>query len=422
MVMTALGYISLIFLTVLVSYLIVPEILLHHLGVGSWKRQYSPGVCITFDDGPDPLYTPKLLEILRKEKIPACFFLVGEQVEKYPELAKMIAEEGHIIGSHGYYHQHAWLMSPQKTWVLWDKSIDIIEKTIGKEPDYIRPPYGSVNLSLVLWSISRNKRIIGWNAVGKDWRNTQSSTAIINRILKHIKEGSIILLHDSGGDPGAPHITLSCVQELCAKIKYTCKLPIVPLHFPGWSLSRRISFRLWEKWEHLYMKINHIQRIDDENLFRLSRTCYRGPDLYSEDGKLLASKGDIIGEIHLDNIRFQTTGTRMQGVGIRALKQVRQSLPTLANYISHHPDYKDVQVYMGVTLLNRGVKGLGFNVQEYPSHKANLIGFLQRIVMFVYHPSGGQRDTIRLGHKPKIVWISKKKLLEKYKEFKKVIS
>jgi len=402
--------------TILILYFILPEILLHHFGIGSWKRQYSPGVCLTFDDGPDPTYTPRLLEILAKENVTACFFLTGEKVEKYPDIVRMIADQGHTIGSHGYQHQHAWLMSPQNTFNSWDKSIAVIKKIIGKEPDYIRPPWGAVNLSLILWRISRNKQMVGWNAIGKDWLNTRSSSAILDNILKNTREGTIILLHDSGGEPGAPENTLCCVETLCKKIKYDLKLPLMPLHFPSWSLARRLSFRLWEKWEHLYAKINHIQRIDDQNLFRLSITRYRGPDLINENGEILASQGDLIGEIHFDNIRFQSIGSNLQGVGIRALKQIRQSLPDLARYISADPSNANVKVYIGITMLNKGAKGLGFNVQEYPYANGNWMGLFQKALMLIYHPSGTQRKTNSLANKPKVVWISKEKLIEKYKD------
>ncbi|MGI6449599.1 MAG: polysaccharide deacetylase family protein [Desulfitobacteriia bacterium] len=403
-------------------YFFIPEIMLHYFGIGSWKRQYSPGVVITFDDGPDPKYTPLLLNILARNKIKACFFLVGEKAEKNPALVKMIQEQGHIIGSHGYVHKHAWLMSPQTTWENWDKGIDVIKKVIGSEPDYIRPPWGSVNLSLYLWSLARNKKIVSWTAKGKDWKEQRSTSDIIKTIITKTAEGTIILLHDSGGEQSAPNNTLACLDELFGRIRKELKLPIVPLEFPNWPLTRRIAFRLWEKWEHLYAKIYRLRRIDDQNLFRLTLTSYRGPNLYNEKGDLLATKGDNIGEIHFDNIRFQTAGSNLQSAGIKALKQVRMSLPVLASYIATHPEFQHVKVYIGTTLLNRGARGLGFNVLNYPYSNGYLIGILQKIIIRIYHPAGKERKTESLGTKPKLVWISKDKLLEKYQKKEKNIS
>jgi peptidoglycan/xylan/chitin deacetylase (PgdA/CDA1 family) len=417
-----LDYFLLITLCFLSIYLIIPEILLHFLGIGSWKRQYSPGVSVTFDDGPDPNYTPLLLEILSQQHIQACFFLVGEKAQKYPDIVKKIHNEGHFIGSHGYFHQHAWLMSPQKTWKNWDKSIKVIQNIIGIEPDYIRPPWGSVNLSLYSWCIANKKKIVGWNAEGKDWRKNRSASKIIDTILQQTSEGTIILLHDSGGEQGAPANTLSCLEELFIKIREVQKLPIVALKFPNWSIQRRIGFRIWEKWEHFYARINKIKRIDDKNLFRLSLSRYRGPDLFNDKGDLLVTKGDKIGEIHFDNIRFQLMGSSLPSVGIRSLKQVRLSLPTLARHIDIHPDFKNVKAYIGITMLNKGAKGLGFNVQDYPYQDGFLIASFQKILMRIYHPAGNKRKTARLGNKPKLVWISREKLIEKYKSKEETIS
>lgn len=394
--------------------------MLHFLGIGSWKRQYSPGVTITFDDGPDPYYTPLLLKILSQQNIQACFFLIGEKAEKYPEIVKKIHSEGHLIGSHGYLHQHAWLMAPQKTWKSWDKSIKVLQNITGMEPDYIRPPWGGVNLSLYSWCIAKKKKIVGWNAKGKDWKRNRSASKITNTILQKTAEGTIILLHDSGGEQGAPENTLACLQELSMKIREFQRLPILPLNFPNWSIQRRIAFRIWEKWEHLYAKIKRIKRIDDTNLFRLSLSRYRGPDLFNDNGELLVTKGDKVGEIHFDNIRFQFIGSNLQSIGIRALQQVRLSLPNLARHIAIHPDFKNVKIYIGITMLNKGAEGLGFNVQDYPYQDGFLIAFFQKILVRIYHPAGTKRKNTNYGDKPKLVWISKEKLIEKYKSKEKI--
>lgn len=408
-------FFSLLFI-LLIIYFIIPEILLHHLGIGAWKRQYSPGVCLTFDDGPDPNYTPRLLEILAQENCKACFFITGEKAEKYPELVKMIAEQGHIIGSHGYFHRHAWLMSPQNTFSSWDKSINVIKNITGTEPEFIRPPWGAATLALVIWRISRKKRIVSWNALGKDWLRALSPLVIMNKIIKNTSEGTIVLLHDSGGEQGAPENTLSCLQALCQKIKHDLKLPILPLTFPDWPLHRRLLFRIWESWEQLYAKLNHIQRINDHNLFRLSFSQYKGPNLINENGEILATRGDMVGEIHFDNIRFQSLGTNLQGIGVRALRQIRASLPDLAEHITNDPHNSQIKVYLGITLLNKGAKGLGFYVQDYPYTNGKLIGLFQKFIMLVYHPAGSKRKTKLLDKQPRLVWISKEKLIEKYKK------
>lgn len=403
----------LLFIIIAINNLI-PELACHILGIGARKRHYSPGAALTFDDGPDPKYTPLLLEILKKHSINACFFLLGAKAKKHPALVQAILAEGHEIGAHGYIHKHAWFLSPSATWRLWNESILTLKDLSGIEPRFVRPPWGGVNLTFLLWCLVKRKQIVLWSITGKDWNGDIQPSLIVDKIVQHSREGSIILLHDSGGNNNAPANTIGCVEELCRKIKENNKIPITALNFPQWSLIKRISFRLWEKWEHLYAKLNKIKKIDENNLFRLSLARYRGPDLLNDKGELLAKKGDLIGEIHFDNARFQIVGSNLARIGIQALKQVRLSLPALAKYISDNPDYKDINVYIGITLLNRGAKGLGFNVQDYPYYNGPFIGFLQKLIVRIYHPLGKNRNTSSLGRSPKIVWISKQTLINKY--------
>ena len=400
-------------------YFLLPELFLHFLGLGSWKRHYSPGVSLTFDDGPDPIYTVKLLDILEKHRIKACFFLVGEKAEQHPDLTKKILEKGHQIGTHGYLHKHAWLLSPTKTWYYWNESIRILKKIVGSEPEFIRPPWGGFNLALFIWALVKKKKIIMWSVKAFDWKKNRTPSDIVNTIIKNSAEGGIILLHDSGGEIGAPTNTLLCLEKLIKKLKTELKLPVVPLKIPEWPLFRRLIYRLWQKWEKAYANWKNIRRIDDQSLFRLALVKYKGPNLVNEWGQILAKKGDLIGEIHFDNSRFPSMDTDTKNIGISALKKVRFSLPILANYVAHNPDFKSVNVYLGVTMLNKGAKNLGFSVQEYPFKDGRLIAALQKILIKIYHPLGAKRKTAKLGFKPKLVWITRDQLLKKYYKTKK---
>lgn len=408
-----LGYFALFILLIVLVYMLIPELLVHFFGFGAWKRQYTPGVALTFDDGPDPRYTPRFLEILAQQQIRACFFLVAEKAKNHPELVQMIRNGGHSIGAHGYFHRHAWTMLPWQSWNLWNKALSELKNLIGQEPDFVRAPWGGVNLAFLIWCKVKNKKLIGWSADGRDWRIDRTPTRIIGRIAAHVNEGTIVLLHDSGGDEGAPNNTAASLPGLCAKIREDLKLPIVPLELPSWPLSRRIGFRIWEKWEHLYARIRKVRRIDDKNIFRLATANYHGPDLYNEKGERLATKGDLVGELHLDNIRLQGLGSNVGKIGISALKHARLSLPVLVRYIASSPEYKNIKVIVGVTLISRGVQGLGFSVQEYSNENAGFVGFMQRIIYLIYNPAG-KHGSEKLGFKPKVVWISKEKLFEKY--------
>ena len=174
-----------------------------------------------------------------------------------------------------------------------------------------------------------------------------------------------------------------------------------------------MAFRAWEKWEHYYAKSHHVERIDAKNIFRLEKNTYDGPNIYAEDGNLLAKKGDPVAEIHLDNIRLQAKGRDMQKTALKALYQIRESLPGLARYVAEDTTYDNIKVFVAQTLLHRGVKGFGFTVQDLPdTRKGQGVAWLQKMIMRIYHPAGKNRKNERLGNKTMLVWISRDKLLQ----------
>ncbi len=174
------------------------------------------------------------------------------------------------------------------------------------------------------------------------------------------------------------------------------KLPIVQLEFPSWSFIRRSVFRLWEKWENFYAWYHKIQRIDNDNLFRINLVHYKGPTLFDNYGKVLAVKGDLVGEIHLDSLRLQFHENDYRKIGMKTLKLARKSFPSFTKYITNSPEHKNIKVYLGVTMLSKAVKGFGFNVQEYNSLFSRITALFQKIIIKIYHPGSG-RDTITLG-------------------------
>lgn len=402
-------------LIVLIIYLVIPELLFHRLGIGCWKRHYGPGVSITFDDGPNPEITPQILEILARHKIKAAFFVVGERAARHPELIARIIEQEHTIGAHSQHHRHAWLMSPRTTWREWNRSMAVLEGLTGRSVEWVRPPWGGFNLATWLWMKLHGKRIVLWNAEGHDWCAGQTPEKIIARLLKKVNEGSIILLHDAGGDRGAPAHTLQALDELCRRIVEEKKLPVQELKFPDWSLARRMSFRIWEKWEHLFARMYHIQRIDAFNIFRLGRIRYQGPVLFDQDGRVLAKKGDMVAEIHMDNIRLQRKSSDPRIAAVQSLRMARESLPNLARFILNDPGYRDIQVFQGLSIIYQGARGLGFQVQEVPASWYNtIVGFLQGTVGMVYRPWGRKRRQAKMRTTVKLVWISRQALIDRW--------
>jgi peptidoglycan-N-acetylglucosamine deacetylase len=415
--MSAMNWESLILVLIFLAaaYTILPDFLLHYMGIGSWKHQYTPGVAITFDDGPDPEITPKILDILRKHNCPATFFVVGKKAAQYPEIIRLIRSQGHILGSHCYQHRFAWFMSPWSTWWEWDKSIAILEEITGEPVAWIRPPWGTFNLSTWFWLKSRQKHAVLWNTEGHDWSARTKPGQISARILDKVQAGSIILLHDAGGDKGAPENTLAALDELCQRIVQDKKLPLAALEFPQWSSGRKMIFTMWSKWEQVFARIYKVERISASNVFRLSINHYHGPNLYTPAGTLLAQNGDPIGELHFDSLRLQGEETDMLKTGVRLLRLGRESLPALARYVHEHPDYEGIEVFAGLTLLYQSAKLWGFQVHEMPNTLSlHLIGFVQKLMIFIYHSANLSELKKFRSAQPKLVWISRQQLLEKW--------
>jgi peptidoglycan-N-acetylglucosamine deacetylase len=160
----------------------------------------SKKVALTFDDAPDTTFTPQVLDTLKKHKVKATFFLVGTQAAKHPDMVKRIVSEGHVIGNHTYDHKLLTKLSDDAFQQEIMRTQSILEKLCGYTPRLIRPPYGEISESQLLWASEHNYRIVNWNVDSNDWRQL-SESQVSDNILKHTKAGSIVLQH-SGGGPG----------------------------------------------------------------------------------------------------------------------------------------------------------------------------------------------------------------------------
>ena len=152
---------------------------------------------ITFDDGPNEIYTPQLLDILALNEVKATFFLLGIHVEKHSELVRRIHSEGHEIGNHSY--SHSFLPLYTKSYVKRQIKLTsaLIEKTIGLTPSYFRPPMGVFTPS-VLDAISESGMTAVVGEVYPRDPYKPGTDKIVERVLSRIEPGSIIILHDSG--------------------------------------------------------------------------------------------------------------------------------------------------------------------------------------------------------------------------------
>ena len=158
----------------------------------------QPWVAITFDDGPSPIWTPMILDILAEYEVPATFFLVGAHVAKYPEIAQRIVEDGHEIGNHTYDHVNIPTTSTlELSGQVIMTTLEILEAT-GEYPKYLRPPRGMYDARVRRLAEMLNQPIVLWSVSGQDWRPGVTVEQIVKRVVNQTKAGDIILFHDSG--------------------------------------------------------------------------------------------------------------------------------------------------------------------------------------------------------------------------------
>lgn len=168
-------------------------------------------VYLTFDDGPHPTWTPKMLAVLRKYGVRAVFFEIGQNVATYPSVTRSLRTYGNLIGNHTWSHPDLTLLS--NTGVT--SQLNRMESALGYRPRCVRPPYGATNSRIATIIADRGQRQILWTVDPRDWSRPGTWT-IVNRVLANVGPGSRILLHDGGGDRSQ---TVAAVDILIPKLR-----------------------------------------------------------------------------------------------------------------------------------------------------------------------------------------------------------
>jgi peptidoglycan/xylan/chitin deacetylase (PgdA/CDA1 family) len=185
-------------------------------------KTQDKAVALTFDDGPSEEWTPKILDVLSKHKVKATFFMIGEHVLRYPDMAKRVAKEGHEIGNHTFDHHVLVYYKPQELVDEIKKSEKIIYEVTGKKTDLLRPPKAWVTPAEKKIINNLGYKIILWSLNSKDWVNF-NNRYIIKYLMHNIKPGDIILFHDSGGvftaEGGNRKVTIKAVGLLIEKLR-----------------------------------------------------------------------------------------------------------------------------------------------------------------------------------------------------------
>lgn len=194
---------------------LIPDVAVHRLKLGTVHRSPSQTCVLTFDDGPDPKWTPQILKVLRERSIKATFFVLGQKVERYPEIARAIAAEGHEIGLHGYVHIHPWLTSPLKFRLDMKRAQKALNKAGIPLSPLFRPPWGYWSLFSI--PLPGFKRVM-WSLPGCDWKPKMTPDMLKNWVVERASPGCIVLLHDGADYSGKTAEALpKIIDELMAR-------------------------------------------------------------------------------------------------------------------------------------------------------------------------------------------------------------
>jgi len=155
-------------------------------------------VALTFDDGPDRLQTQQVLTILQQTNVKATFFVIGRNVQLYPDIAAKIVQQGHAIANHTWSHGYH-RVSPSQAAHEINRTTDIIYATTGQKSYWFRPPGGNLTNGLVNYAQNQNQTVLMWSVDPRDWQPGRTAADIATTVLRDTRPGGIILLHDGGG-------------------------------------------------------------------------------------------------------------------------------------------------------------------------------------------------------------------------------
>jgi len=171
-------------------------------------------IALTFDDGPWPNTTAKVLDILKKNRIKSTFFVVGQNVKNYPDLTKQIVADGHIIANHTWHHWYHQMNAQAAAYEVANTG-DIIYQTTGVRTRLFRPPGGIMNNGVAAYAKNNKYAVIMWSADSMDY-SRPAVPRLMNNIFREAKPGGIVLMHDGGGDRSH---TVKALPEIISRFR-----------------------------------------------------------------------------------------------------------------------------------------------------------------------------------------------------------
>ena len=152
-------------------------------------------IALTFDDGPYPPYTNRLLDVLKEKKVHATFFLVAQQAQRYPKLVQRMAAEGHTVGLHAFRHRDFLKLTEEEKRQDLTEGKQVLQSLTGQEPQFWRPPHGFRDFSVMREAEAQRLQVVNWSVIPRDWTGI-GKQEIHDRVMDKAENGAIVLLHD----------------------------------------------------------------------------------------------------------------------------------------------------------------------------------------------------------------------------------
>jgi len=418
-------------------YAFLPGIISRLFGFRVFKRGISDTeISLTFDDGPDPVYTPRLLDLLQRYGVKATFFVVGKHAEAHPDVVERMHREGHSVGIHNYSHRSNWIMRPRTVAKHVRLTSEAIERITGEKPKFYRPPWGIMNL---FDFASRSRmQIVLWSMMPGDWRASTGASKIEARMTKRLKGGQVYLLHDCGNtfgaDADAPRNTLEALERFIPAaldrgfafvrvdelMQATAKARAK--REPG-PIRKAIvaAWLLWERCFHALFRLESAIPGDAKSFLFYRITSYHGQSIPLNDEGEALKDGDKIVELHMNNELLYEFGRKARSpmqLAIQLIRAMERTMPQLAASVLQRSDASSIKAVVGTSMVNRGVEQFGFTVVELPKGLFAVATRLYlKVLLSVIHPQGkdrlGQRAEMLV---PKMIALSTKELTRRYGE------
>ncbi|MFD2116417.1 polysaccharide deacetylase family protein [Paenibacillus yanchengensis] len=389
-------FLILCFFYVMTFYAFLPGLISRIFGFRVFKKgETKKEIALTFDDGPDPVYTEKLLDLLARYNAKATFFVVGAHAKPFPELLQRMHREGHTIGVHNFEHKSNWFMRPKTVKRHIDQTNDIIEAATGHRSNYYRPPWGIVNL--FDYSNLGHMQIILWSAMFSDWRTRVGAKRLEKRMLKKLRPGEVLLLHDCGrtmgADVDAPANMLLALEayleagqqqqftfvEIGQLIKLTDQKRVNQL-----SPLKKTMIASWLAYEKMFHKVFRLKQVgtSQQPVMHYRVITYKGEQVELQEGTNL-KKGDDVIELHFDNKLLSGIALRSKtpiAAALRLLREVEGALPQLADQVKVDTTASRAKAVYGVTMIHKGADRLGFMIKPLSQ---NLFSYISKVYLHV---------------------------------------